>query len=146
LESSGIGSREKTEITKYRRRYRSKKAEFKPEEDHLEPAELKIKHHHYDAKTIQQSLKLLIGCSISLSGIKKVFELLNQDKSQATPSCTVIRKWLGRVGVYELTREKEQRNDWIFIVDFTIELGQQKALVVLGVSQEHFLEKVVSEQ
>jgi hypothetical protein len=47
--------------------------------------------------------------------------------------------------VYELTREKEQRNDWIFIVDFTIELGQQKALVVLGVSQQHFLEKVVSE-
>jgi hypothetical protein len=48
--------------------------------------------------------------------------------------------------VYELTREKEQRNDWIFIIDFTIELGQQKALVVLGVSQEHFLKKVVSEQ
>jgi hypothetical protein len=43
-----------------------------------------------------------------------------------------------------LRREKEQRNDWIFIVDFTIELGKQKALVVLGVSQEHFLE-VVSE-
>lgn len=49
------------------------------------------------------------------------------------------------MGVYELNREKEQRNDWIFIIDFTIELGQQKALVVLGVSQEHFSEKVVSE-
>jgi hypothetical protein len=68
--------------------------------------------------------------------------LLNEDRSGKTPSCTGIRKWLGRIGVYELSREKEQRNDWIFIVDFTIELGKQKALVVLGVSQEHFLEVV----
>ena len=44
-----------------------------------------------------------------------------------------------------MNREKEYRHDWIFIVDFTIELGQQKALVVLGISQEHFREKVVSE-
>ena len=71
--------------------------------------------------------------------------MLNEDKAQATPSFTGIRKWLGRIGVYELTRKKEYRNDWIFIVDFTIELGQQKALVVLGVSQEHFSNTVVSE-
>jgi hypothetical protein len=83
-----------------------------------------------------------MGCSISLRGIEKVFKLLNEDRSEKTPSCTGIRKWLGRVGVYELNREKEQRKDWIFIVDFTIELGKQKALVVLGVSQEHFLEVV----
>lgn len=86
-----------------------------------------------------------MGCSTSLRGIEKVFELLNEDGSKKTPSCTGIRKWLGRVGIYELTREKEHRNDWIFIIDFTIELGKQKALVVLGVSQEHFLKKVVSE-
>jgi hypothetical protein len=83
-----------------------------------------------------------MGCSISLRGIEKVFKLLNEDRPEKTPSCTGIRKWLGRVGVYELNREKEQRKDWIFIVDFTIELGKQKALVVLGVSQEHFLEVV----
>lgn len=84
-------------------------------------------------------------CGISLRGIEKVFRLLNQDETQATPSCTGIRKWLGRIGIYELTREKEYRKDWIFIVDFTIELGQQKALIVLGVSQQYFLGKVVSE-
>jgi hypothetical protein len=71
--------------------------------------------------------------------------LLKEDKAQATPSCTGIRKWLGRIGIYELTRKKEYRNDWIFIVDLTIELGQQKALVVLGVSQQHFSNIVVSE-
>ncbi len=96
---------------------------------------------------------MLIECGISLRGIDRVLELFNQEWSTAdtvsklaTPSFTGIRKWLGRIGVYELNREKEYRNDWIFIVDFTIELGQQKALVVLGVSQQHFLTKVVSER
>lgn len=50
------------------------------------------------------------------------------------------------MGIYELTRKKEYRDDWIFIVDFTLELGKQKALVVLGVSQEHLSEQVVSQR
>ena len=85
-------------------------------------------------------------CGSSLRGTEKVLKLFNQDETQSTPSFTGIRKWLGRIGIYELSREKEYRNDWIFIVDLTIELGQQKALVVLGVSQEHFSKKVVSEK
>lgn len=85
-------------------------------------------------------------CGSSLRGTEKVLKLFNQDEIQSTPSFTGIRKWLGRIGIYELNREKEYRNDWIFIVDFTIELGQQKALVVLGVSQEHFSKRVVSQK
>lgn len=72
-----------------------------------------------------------------------MFELFNDDKSQTTPSFTGIRKWLGRIGIYELKKENEYRDDWIFVIDFTVELGKQKALVVLGVSQEYFQEEVV---
>jgi hypothetical protein len=53
---------------------------------------------------------------------------------------------LARIGIYELTREKQYRDDWIFIVDFTLELGKQKALVVLGVSQEYLREKVIPQR
>ena len=45
--------------------------------------------------------------------------------------------------MYELHREKEYRKDWIFIVDFTWELGKQKVLVVLGISQQYLVEKVL---
>jgi flagellar biosynthesis component FlhA len=95
--------------------YRSKKVGCKSEEDNLEKdkidtTELKIKHHYYDAKTIQQLLKLLMLCSISLREIEKIFELLSEDKSKATPSCTGIRKWLERVGVYELKRDHQPRD------------------------------------
>ncbi|MGJ5633185.1 hypothetical protein [Nostoc sp. CALU 1950] len=43
-----------------------------------------------------------------------------------------------------MTRKKEYRDDWIFIVDFTLELGKQKALVILGISQKYFSEQVVA--
>lgn len=104
--------------------------------------ELTVKGHYYNVKTIQQALILLIDGGISFRGIEKVFELFKHSESQTTPSFTCIRKWLGRVGTYELKREKEYRNDWIFIVDFTLELGKQKALVILGISQQRFMANV----
>jgi len=104
--------------------------------------ELNIKGHTYDAKTIQQALELLLDCGISLRAAEKVFELFNYE-SKINPSFSGIRKWLGRIGIYELTREKEYRDDWIFILDFTLELGKQKALVILGISQQYLVEEVI---
>ena len=45
-------------------------------------------------------------------------------------------------------RPVEKRNDWIFILDHTIEFGPQKCLVILGISQEELLktEKPITHQ
>jgi hypothetical protein len=37
-----------------------------------------------------------------------VFEVFNHDEAQTVPSFTGIRKWLGRIGIYELKRENKQ--------------------------------------
>ena len=89
------------------------------------------------------AIKFFIKCGISFRGIEKIFNFLDNTEEQETPTFTCIRKWLGRIGLYELYREKQYRDDWIFIVDFTLELGKQKALVVLGVPQEHLIEQVI---
>ncbi len=39
------------------------------------------------------------------------------------PDFSSIRQWGLRLGLYELNREKEYRQDWIFILDMTVELG-----------------------
>lgn len=62
--------------------------------------------------------------------------------SESKPSFSSVRKWLGRIGLYELNRDKEYRDDWIFIVDLTVELGNQKGLVVLGVPEQWLLTEV----
>jgi hypothetical protein len=39
------------------------------------------------------------------------------------------------LGYYKLEREKEQAQDWIWIIDHTVQLGSEKCLVILGVRQ-----------
>jgi len=80
-------------------------------------------------------MQFLIDCNISLRSIEKILEI-SQGSLQKTPHISTIRKWFLRIGLYQLQKPKEYRNDWIFIIDITVELGHQKAMVVLGISQK----------
>lgn len=51
----------------------------------------------------------------------------------ACPSWFTGRLWLLRLGYYKLKRAKEQADDWVWIVDHTVQLGDDKCLVILGV-------------
>src|SRR5450756_3069216 len=50
-----------------------------------------------------------------------------------SPSWYSGRLWLLRVGYYKLTRPKEQADDWVWIVDHTIQIGAEKVFVILGI-------------
>jgi hypothetical protein len=50
-----------------------------------------------------------------------------------SPSWYSGRLWLLRVGYYKLTRQKEIANDWIWIVDHTVQIGADKCFVILGI-------------
>ena len=52
--------------------------------------------------------------------------------SASIPSWGSHRLWLLRVGYYKLTRPKEIADDWVWIVDLTIQAGSMKCLTVLG--------------
>jgi len=49
------------------------------------------------------------------------------------PHFTTVRYWLLRLGHYNLHRPKELGNDWVWIVDHSNQIGQEKCLVILGV-------------
>lgn len=49
-----------------------------------------------------------------------------------TPCANTGRMWLLRLGLYELTRPKEQADDWVWIMDHTLQLGPYKCLVIVG--------------
>ena len=55
------------------------------------------------------------------------------DVPLACPSWFTGRLWLLRLGYYKLTRPKAQADDWVWIVDHTVQLGDDKCLVILGV-------------
>jgi hypothetical protein len=54
------------------------------------------------------------------------------------PCWTVIQNWVFRFGLYKLNKALPKRDDWIYILDHTIEYGNKKCLVVLAVSLELF--------
>ncbi len=46
-----------------------------------------------------------------------------------------VRLWLLRLGLYQLSRPKIQADDWIWIVDHTMQLGERKCLILVGLRQ-----------
>ncbi len=55
------------------------------------------------------------------------------------PCHVVVQNWIMRLGVYRLRKAPEKRDDWIFVLDHTIDFGIKKCLVVLGVTMETFV-------
>jgi hypothetical protein len=53
--------------------------------------------------------------------------------SQEAPSWYTGRFWLMRLGYYKLHRPKTQAEDWIWIVDHSVQIGVEKCLVILGI-------------
>jgi len=110
----------------------------KKEEKFSEPiGTLTAAGHHYNVEIIQKAVKQTIDSGNSLRGVEKNLKLDVSDEEISTPSFSSVRNWLGRIGLYELQITKEYRTDWVFIIDLTVELGKQKCLVVLGVSQQY---------
>lgn len=87
--------------------------------------------HQYTVLTIQLALRLVVEAYTSLRGTCKVLELF----AAAVPSFVSVQVWLYRCGLYLLSRPLERREDWILILDYTLELGVHKCLVILGIPE-----------
>lgn len=80
-------------------------------------------------------VSLVLAAAVSLRASTKAMSITSSlfELGVAIPSWTCGRLWLLRLGYYKLTREKEQAEDWVWIVDHHIEVGEEKCLIVLGV-------------
>lgn len=115
-------------------------------EEQQDKARLTPKGHHYPIYVIQLAIQLIIQSLTSLRGVEKTLVLLANWCQLPTPNFSSIRQWGLRLGLYELTREKEYRTDWIFILDMTLELGRIKCLVILGITHEKFTQIIQQEK
>ena len=114
--------------------------------DH-EPSQCRAaRAHHYGVFIIQLAVAFVVSSLNSFRGAARNFTLLGQYFTLASPSYSSIRQWVLRVGLYELQRQRENRCDWLFIIDMTLELGSRKCLVVLGISQARWQQLVKQAQ
>lgn len=49
------------------------------------------------------------------------------------PSANGGQFWLLRLGLYELQRPKEPADDWVWLIDHTVQTGEGKCLLVVGI-------------
>lgn len=50
-----------------------------------------------------------------------------------SPSASTGRLWWLRLGYYKLTRSQPHGDDWVWIVDHSVQIGAEKCLLILGV-------------
>jgi hypothetical protein len=90
--------------------------------------------HQYSVGHAAMFIRLVLSDAASLRcagrAIESVFTCLQM--SLATPAWSTGRLWILRLGYYKLTRAKEQAADWVWIVDHTVQVGDEKCLVILG--------------
>jgi hypothetical protein len=91
--------------------------------------------HTHSLGLIQLFLQLVLHAALGFrgaAGALKVFAPL-YPSDEAGPSPNGGQMWLLRLGLYELSRPKEQAGDWVWIIDHTIQIGPSKCFVVVGV-------------
>lgn len=86
------------------------------------------------------AIRLVVFGHLSLRGAAYTFRLFNQYFKGGTPCHTVIQLWILRFGLYKLKQPPEKRNDWVYVMDHSIEFGKKKCLLVLGIPLERFHE------
>ena len=98
--------------------------------------------HRYAVGQMLLFVSLVLSSASSLCGASRVIELLITCVPVPLPlepcSWWGGRFWLLRLGYYKLTRPKEQADDWVWIVDHSVQLGTEKCLLILGMRLSTF--------
>lgn len=71
----------------------------------------------------------------SLGGAIAVLEIMGRVMIDVgfLPHESSVRLWIMKIGYYELHRPKEQADDWAYVVDHSVQIGEEKCLAILGV-------------
>jgi hypothetical protein len=78
---------------------------------------------------------MLISAAASLRCTSAVLELVvpHVPFLEQAPCANSGRSWLLRMGLFRLTCQQEQADDWVWMMDHTLQLGPYKCLIVLGI-------------
>lgn len=104
-----------------------------------------VRSHVYSLGQIVACLTLLLQCRASLRGAADSMALMSRllGEGDRSPSPTTVRTWILRVGLYQLNVSLTKADDWVWIVDHSVQIGQLKAMLIVGLrlSDWHQLEE-----
>jgi len=94
-----------------------------------------LPRHQYSCSHILLWISLVTTTATSMRCASRVINLLSIffNIFVESPSWYTGRLWLMRLGYYKIHRAKEIADDWIWIVDHSIQIGSEKCLIILGI-------------
>lgn len=79
-------------------------------------------------------LTLVLRCAASLRGAAKILDVFGPLAGcDTTPHWSTGRLWLLRVGLAALWLPKVMADDWVWMIDHSIQIGTTKCLMILGI-------------
>lgn len=93
--------------------------------------------YSHSLSTIQTLVAMKLRTSASFQAVAKsrgIFREYQQTSLQTAAPSTIA--WWGRkLGYYALTRPKAVADDWVILLDHTMQLGAEKLCVILGIRE-----------
>ncbi|MCH7688132.1 MAG: hypothetical protein IH899_15870 [Planctomycetes bacterium] len=95
----------------------------------------RVSHHHYTVRDVLSHVRMVLEGSVAMRAAARVTDILSDvvKLPLGTPQWSTIRLWLMRLGHYKLTRPKERADDWVWLIDHSVQIGSQKCLMILGI-------------
>ena len=95
----------------------------------------RVSHHHYTVGDVLSYVRMVLDGSVAMRSAVRVAEILSAlwKLPLGRPQWSTVRLWLMRLGHYKLTRPKEQADDWVWLIDHSVQIGPQKCLLILGI-------------
>ena len=110
-----------------------REGEYLPRGETVPPA----RGHRYELNWVEEALlQLLVGLTSLRGTCRMLGEHWGLGEDGQGPSVSTVRSWLFRIGLCLLQQPVPRRDDWIVVLDLTVELGPVKVLVIVGLPQE----------
>jgi len=96
-----------------------------------------IPRQQFSLGVVAASLALVLRAGTPLKRVATVLALSWSwwDDGGAVGSYATVRLWLLRLGLYRLRTPPERADDWMWIIDQTIQLGERKCSIIVGLRQ-----------
>lgn len=103
----------------------------------VEDLDTPVARHQFSLGVIASSLASVLCAGLPLQRVPAALEMQGNWSGVpvAVASYYSVRLWLLRLGLYQLSRPKQQADDWMWIIDHTLQLGDRKCLVIVGLRQ-----------
>lgn len=76
----------------------------------------------------------MVQAGVALRAVPRVLGIFFEAPDAATvlPAATSVRWWLQRLGLFALREELEVADDWVYLIDHSVQIGTVKVCVILG--------------